>query len=170
MARSGPQGRRAACTHYPAKLRRAQPPVMKARLQGIYQQMTAKAPPEMADKGKPTQDMPEEHLAVTRTNGPDGDIQANAPAVTPDRSTTDAALRSILRDVLALDLEQVERFGHDTGLFGHLPELDSMAVASLFTEMEDRLDIIIEDDDVDGEMLETYGGLLTFTEAKSVET
>ena len=32
--------------------------------------------------------------------------------------------------------------------------------------MEDRLDIVIEDDDVDGEMLETYGGLLAFAESK----
>jgi acyl carrier protein len=53
-----------------------------------------------------------------------------------------------------------------TGLFGHLPELDSMAVAGLLTEIEDRLDIVIEDDEVDGEMLETYGALLGFVEAK----
>ena len=57
----------------------------------------------------------------------------------------------------------------DTGLFGHIPELDSMAVAGLLTEMEDRLDILIEDDDVDGEMLETYGGLLAFAEAKVIK-
>ena len=44
-----------------------------------------------------------------------------------------------------------------------------MAVATLLTEMEDRLHIIIEDDDVDGEMLETYGGLLAFAEAKTIE-
>ena len=44
-----------------------------------------------------------------------------------------------------------------------------MAVAGLLTEMEDRLDIVIEDEDVDGEMLETYGGLLAFAEAKVVE-
>ena len=42
-----------------------------------------------------------------------------------------------------------------------------MAVAGLLTEMEDRLDIVIDDDDVDGEMLETYGGLLAFAEAKT---
>ena len=54
----------------------------------------------------------------------------------------------------------------DTGLFGHLPELDSMAVAGLLTEIEDRLGIVIEDDEVDGEMLETYGALLGFVEAK----
>lgn len=86
----------------------------------------------------------------------------------PSRSAIDAHLRAILADVLALDTDQVEEFDGDTGLFGHLPELDSMAVASLFTEMEDRLDIIIEDEDVDGEMLETYGGLLTFAEGKAI--
>ena len=42
-----------------------------------------------------------------------------------------------------------------------------MAVAGLLTEMEDRLDIVIDDDDVDGEMLETYGGLLAFAEGKA---
>ena len=45
-----------------------------------------------------------------------------------------------------------------------------MAVAGLLTEIEDRLGIIIEDDEVDGEMLETYGGLLAFAEAKVVES
>ena len=44
-----------------------------------------------------------------------------------------------------------------------------MAVAGLLTEMEDRLDIVIEDDDVDGEMLEKFGGLLAFAEAKVIE-
>ena len=43
-----------------------------------------------------------------------------------------------------------------------------MAVAGLFTEMEDRLDIVIDDEDVDGEMLESYGGLLVFAEAKAI--
>ena len=87
----------------------------------------------------------------------------------PSRGEIDTKLRQILCDVLGLDPDAVADFDNDTGLFGHLPELDSMAVAGLLTEMEDRLDIIIEDDDVDGEMLETYGGLLAFAEAKSIE-
>ena len=41
-----------------------------------------------------------------------------------------------------------------------------MAVAGLLTEVEDRLGIVIDDDEVDGEMLETYGALLAFCEAK----
>ncbi len=86
------------------------------------------------------------------------------------RASIDSDLRSILCDVLGLDVDEVETFDGDTGLFGHLPELDSMAVAGLLTEMEDRLGIMIEDDDVDGEMLETFGGLLAFAEAKVAES
>ena len=85
------------------------------------------------------------------------------------RETLDAELKSIIADVLGIDAEQADALGEDDGLFGHLPELDSMAVAGLLTEMEDRLDIVIEDEDVDGEMLETYGGLLAFAETKLSE-
>ncbi|WP_288416053.1 phosphopantetheine-binding protein [uncultured Novosphingobium sp.] len=79
---------------------------------------------------------------------------------------TDLLLRRILTDVLGLKQNQASNFTEDTGLFGHLPELDSMAVAGLLTELEDRLDIMIDDDEIDGEMLETYGGLLAFAKAK----
>jgi len=82
------------------------------------------------------------------------------------QSETDLLLRRILTDVLGLQQGLADGFTEETGLFGHLPELDSMAVAGLLTEMEDRLDIIIEDDDIDGEMLETYGSLLAFATLK----
>lgn len=88
------------------------------------------------------------------------------PTMAPSRDQTDIALRWICADVLGLSEEQVADFDDDTGLFGHLPELDSMAVAGLLTEMEDRLDITIDDDDIDGEMLETYGALLDFAHEK----
>ena len=87
-----------------------------------------------------------------------------------DQSAADTALenelKGLIADVLGLDPAQAAAFGPDSGLFGHLPELDSMAVAGLLTEMEDRLGIVIEDDDVDGEMLETFGGLLAFAHSK----
>lgn len=85
------------------------------------------------------------------------------------RTNTDRLLRRILTDVLGLKQGLADQFDEDTGLFGHLPELDSMAVAGLLTEMEDRLDIVIEDDEIDGELLETYGSLLAFAEAKRAE-
>lgn len=80
--------------------------------------------------------------------------------------TTDGKLRKILTDVLGLKPGQADAFTAETGLFGHLPELDSMAVAGLLTEMEDRLDIVVEDDEIDGELLETFGSLLVFARAK----
>ena len=85
------------------------------------------------------------------------------------RNTTDHLLRKILTEVLALKPGQADGFTGETGLFGHLPELDSMAVAGLLTEMEDRLDIVIEDDEIDGELLETYGSLLAFARSKRDE-
>lgn len=78
----------------------------------------------------------------------------------------DRELKALIADVLGLDSARADALEPSSGLFGHLPELDSMAVAGLLTEMEDRLGIVIDDDDVDGEMLETYGGLLAFAEAK----
>jgi len=83
----------------------------------------------------------------------------------PTLSASDA-VRSVLQDILGLDAQQVAEFNANTELFGTLPELDSMAVASLLTEMEDRLDIIIDDDEVDGEIFENFGNLVTFAEMK----
>jgi acyl carrier protein len=81
-------------------------------------------------------------------------------------TATDRQLRRILSEVLGLKPGQVEGFTAETGLFGQLPELDSMAVAGLLTEMEDRLEIVIDEDEVDGELFETYGNLLAFAETK----
>ncbi len=82
------------------------------------------------------------------------------------RAAIDGKLKAVLCEVLGLDPDAVAEFGLDSGLFGHLPELDSMAVAGLLTEIEERFEVLIDDDDVDGEMLETYGGLLGFVESK----
>jgi acyl carrier protein len=86
--------------------------------------------------------------------------------MTSDAEQVDGKVRGVLRDVLGLSAERVAAFDDDTGLFGSLPELDSMAVAGLLTELEDRLGIIIDDDEVDGEMLESFGSLLRFAQHK----
>lgn len=75
-------------------------------------------------------------------------------------------VRAVLRDVLGLSDERAAAFDDATPLFGALPELDSMAVAGVLTEIEDRLGILIEDDDIDGDTLETFGSLVTFARAK----
>ena len=85
-----------------------------------------------------------------------------------DADEVDATLRSVLSDVLGLDRASVDAFAADTALFGSLPEFDSMAVAGVLTELEERLAILIQDDEVDGELFESYGNLLTFTKAKTL--
>lgn len=74
--------------------------------------------------------------------------------------------RAVLADVLALSPATAAGFTPETELFGALPELDSMAVAGLLTELEDRLNIIIDDDDVDGELFATFGSLVAYLRTK----
>lgn len=78
----------------------------------------------------------------------------------------DAALRAIFHETLGVSADRVAQFEASTPLFGSLPELDSMAVANLLTDLEDRLGIIIDDDEVDGDMLEDFGGLTNFVRGK----
>ena len=90
------------------------------------------------------------------------------PAIN-DEQEVETTLRAVLVDVLGLDPARVAGFDESTPLFGALPEFDSMAVAGLLTELEERLGIVIEDDDVDADMLETFGSLLTFARAKALQ-
>lgn len=85
------------------------------------------------------------------------------PAHRPD---TDAALRQSLADTLGIEPERIAAFDEDSPLFGALPELDSMAVATLLTDLEDRLGIVIDDDDLDAETFENFGALLAFLTRK----
>ena len=85
-----------------------------------------------------------------------------------DAAMVDATVRSVLADVLGIAPERVARFEEGTRLFGALPELDSMAVAGLLTELEDRLGIRIDDDEIGGDLLGTYGALLTFARDKTL--
>ena len=77
-------------------------------------------------------------------------------------------MRGVLRDVLGLSAERAAALREDSPLFGALPELDSLAVAGVLTELEDRLGILIEDDEVDGEMLESFGALTRFAAGKAL--
>lgn len=85
-----------------------------------------------------------------------------------DEIEVEATLRAVLADVLGLDAGRVAAFREETPLFGALPEFDSMAVAGLLTELEERLGILIEDHEVDADMMETFGALLTFARNKAL--
>ncbi len=75
-------------------------------------------------------------------------------------------LRAVLMDTLGVSNERAEAFTDGTPLFGALPELDSMAVATVLTDIEDRTGIVIDDDEVEAEMFETFGNLTRFIAAK----
>lgn len=85
-----------------------------------------------------------------------------------DEDQIETTLRAVLADVLGLDPARVAGFREETPLFGALPEFDSMAVAGLLTELEERLGILIEDHEVDADMMETFGALLTFARTKAL--
>lgn len=86
-----------------------------------------------------------------------------------DEQEVEMTLRAVLRDVLGLPEAQVAALDESSPLFGALPEFDSMAVAGLLTELEERLGILIEDHEVDADMLESFGALLTFARSKSLQ-
>ncbi len=71
----------------------------------------------------------------------------------------------ILDEVLSLG-GRARAFTPDTPLLGAIPELDSMAVVTLITSMEEQLGIIVDDDDIDGATFATVGSLTDFVSAK----
>jgi len=86
------------------------------------------------------------------------------PERAPDEVIAEATVRELLSEVLGLAQSQVSGFADSTALFGALPEFDSMAVANFLTALEERLGILIEDDDVDAEDFASFGSLIEFVE------
>lgn len=64
----------------------------------------------------------------------------------------------LLTDVLQLG-ERAQSFDESTRLLGSLPELDSMAVVSILTALEERFGLAVEDDEISAETFETVGTL-----------
>ena len=71
----------------------------------------------------------------------------------------------LLDEVLSLDGRSAG-FIRSTPLLGAIPELDSMAVVSLITALEDTFSIIVDDDDIDGATFATVGSLADFVLAR----
>ncbi len=74
-------------------------------------------------------------------------------------------VRRLLADVLQLG-NKADVLDADTPLLGNLPELDSMAVVTLVTAIEDQFGVIIEDDEISAETFETFGSLCNFVAEK----
>ena len=71
----------------------------------------------------------------------------------------------ILDEILSLNGRALA-FTNDTPLLGAIPELDSMAVVSLITALEERLGLVVADDEIDGATFATVGSLVEFVTAK----
>lgn len=72
---------------------------------------------------------------------------------------------SVLDEVLSLGGRAL-RYDRETPLLGSVAELDSMAVVTLLTTLEDRFGIAVADDEVDGSTFATVGSLIDFVAAR----
>lgn len=71
----------------------------------------------------------------------------------------------VLDEVLSLNGRSAA-FGRETPLLGAIPELDSMAVVTLITTLEDQFGLVVDDDDIDGSTFATVGSLADFVASK----
>lgn len=74
-------------------------------------------------------------------------------------------VRGILRSILQLG-DAVDSLIPASRLLGEIPELDSMAVVSILTEMEERFGFEVLDDEISAETFETFENLIAFVNRK----
>lgn len=70
-----------------------------------------------------------------------------------------------LDEVLSLQ-GRAQTFTRETHLLGAIPELDSMAVVTLITTLEERFGISVDDGDLDGSTFATVGNLVDFVSSR----
>jgi acyl carrier protein len=61
---------------------------------------------------------------------------------------------------------RVRQMEEGAPLLGAVPELDSMAVVSVITALEEHFGITVEDDEIGAATFETLGSLTRFVESK----
>jgi acyl carrier protein len=71
----------------------------------------------------------------------------------------------ILRSVLNLDAAK-HSLDAASPLLGSIAELDSMAVVSIITTLEERFGFVVDDDEVDGRTFASVGSLTNFVQDK----
>lgn len=70
-----------------------------------------------------------------------------------------------VKDVVVTTLgiqDRASGFEPSTPLLGSIPELDSMAVLEVVMAIEQRFGFTVEDEDMTGDVFETFGSLATF--------
>jgi acyl carrier protein len=74
-------------------------------------------------------------------------------------------VKQVLDEILSLNGRSAA-FTRETHLLGAIPELDSMAVVSLITRLEEHFGLTVDDDDMDGSTFATVGSLADFVSEK----
>lgn len=70
-------------------------------------------------------------------------------------------VRNLLKSTLQLG-ERADRLTEGSALLGAIPELDSMAVVTLITTMEEQYGIQVDDDEISADTFATVGTLSRF--------
>jgi acyl carrier protein len=78
---------------------------------------------------------------------------------------TQIEVQRILDEVLSLG-GRAMNFDSTTPLLGAIPELDSMAVVTLITTLEERFGLSVDDDEISGDTFATLGSLAAFVAGK----
>jgi acyl carrier protein len=74
-------------------------------------------------------------------------------------------VRTVVTKALGIE-SRADNLTPATPLLGSLPEFDSMAVLKVMLALEERFGLTIDDDEVMGELFETFGTLSAFVEQK----
>jgi acyl carrier protein len=74
-------------------------------------------------------------------------------------------VRAILGQTLGLG-ERAAQLDADARLLGEIPELDSMAVITVLTALEEHYGFVVDDDDISADTFATVGTLVEFVERK----
>ncbi len=87
------------------------------------------------------------------------------PAAPASTDTLLPLLAALIQQALALPPDRLPA-ERDTPLLGAVPELDSMAVVSLLTALEDRFGITLDESELSAETFSTLGSLGDFVSAQ----
>ena len=74
-------------------------------------------------------------------------------------------VKRLLADTLGLGA-RAAALEADSALLGSVPELDSNAVIQIITELEQRFEISIDDDEISADLFESVGSLTAFVDHK----
>lgn len=73
--------------------------------------------------------------------------------------------QDLLQQALHIESD-ITLFNSATPLLGNLAELDSIGVVNVITLIEEQLNCTIEDDEINAEVFETFGSLVSFIQSK----